>query len=73
MSGEFDLARSLFGRLQEWGDGVKLDASDRDGDGDDSDEEGKINLQNWPTVKGMYLPDSVNTFKAKADGRRCEF
>lgn len=51
---------------------MKFDTSDRDGGGDDSDEEGTINLQDWPTVKGMYLPDSVNTFKAKADGRRCE-
>lgn len=51
---------------------MKFDASDRDGSGDDSDEEGTINLQDWPVVKGMYMPDSVNTFEAKADGRRCE-
>lgn len=57
---------------QEWGDGVKFDASDRDGS---EDGEGMINLQDWPTVKGMYMPDSVNTFKGKTGdsyGKRCE-
>jgi len=58
---------------KEWGNGVLMDASDRDGaDDEDPDEKGRINLQEWPTVKGMYMPDTVKTFKAKADGGRCE-
>ena len=48
-------------RIQEWGNGVKFDASDKD------DE---INLQDWPQVKGMYMPDSIKTFMT--GGRRCE-
>ena len=53
--------------LQEWGSGgLMFDASDRDG----ADEEGMINLQSWPSVKGMYMPDSITTFKAQ--GKRCE-
>eukprot|EP00904_Undaria_pinnatifida_P006682 jgi/Undpi1/3143/HiC_scaffold_15.g06517.m1 len=40
---------------KEWGNGVLFDASDKDG---------KINLQDWPTVKGMYMPDAITTFKA---------
>lgn len=47
--------------LQEWGSDLKLDASDDDG---------MINLQSWPTVKGMYMPDAITTFKR--DGTRCE-
>ena len=47
---------------QEWGNGVLFDASDKDG---------KINLQDWPTVKGMYMPDAITTFKA--GGARCEY
>jgi len=46
-----------------------LDVSDRDG----VDEEGAINLQSWPIVKGMYMPDAITTFKGKADGKRCKF
>ncbi|CAM9741422.1 unnamed protein product [Hapterophycus canaliculatus] len=49
---------------KEWGNGVKFDASDRDG---------MINLQDWPTVKGMYMPDSVKTFKGRtgdSEGKR---
>ena len=44
-----------------------FDASDKDGE----DEEGLINLQSWPSVKGMYMPDAITTFKA--NGQRCEF
>ena len=56
---------------QEWGNGVKFDASDEDGDEDESGDRGpQINLQDWPTVKGMYQPDAITTFKA--GGRRCE-
>ncbi|CAM9455187.1 unnamed protein product [Scytosiphon promiscuus] len=44
---------------KEWGSGLQLDASDQDG---------MINLQSWPTVKGMYMPDAITTFKA--DGTR---
>lgn len=51
---------------QEWGSDMTLDVSDRDG----ADEEGAINLQSWPTVRGMYMPDAITTFKAQ--GRRCE-
>ncbi|CAN0237761.1 unnamed protein product, partial [Laminaria digitata] len=40
--------------VQEWGNGMKFDASDKD----DS-----INFQDWPQVKGMYMPDSIKTFK----------
>lgn len=43
-----------------------LDVSDEDG----ADEEGMINLQSWPSVKGMYMPDAITTFKA--EGKRCE-
>ncbi|CAN0445071.1 unnamed protein product, partial [Hapterophycus canaliculatus] len=46
---------------QEWGNDLQLDASDKDG---------MINLQSWPTVKGMYMPDAITTFKA--NGNRCE-
>ncbi|CAM9455468.1 unnamed protein product, partial [Scytosiphon promiscuus] len=49
---------------KEWGNGVKFDASDRDD---------MINLQDWPMVKGMYMPDSVKTFKGKtgdSEGKR---
>lgn len=46
---------------QEWGDDMKFDASD---------EDGMINLQDWPTVRGMYMPDAITTFKT--GGRRCE-
>lgn len=37
---------------------------------DASDEDGEINLQNWPMVKGMYMPDAIKTFKA--GGTRCK-
>lgn len=50
--------------MQEWGNGVMMDGSDKDG---------KINLQDWPTVKGMYQPDAIATFKGLSDGKRCEF
>lgn len=40
---------------------MKFDASDKD------DE---INLQDWPQVKGMYMPDSIKTFKT--GGKQCE-
>lgn len=60
-----DNACKLFS--QEWGNGVKFDASDRDD---------MINLQDWPMVKGMYMPDSVKTFKGKtgsSEGNSCEY
>lgn len=47
--------------LQEWGNGLVFDASD---------EDDAINLQEWPTVKGMYQPDAIVTFKT--GGQRCE-
>lgn len=37
---------------------------------DASDEDGMINLQDWPTVKGMYMPDAITTFKT--GGKRCK-
>lgn len=39
---------------KEWGNGMMFDASDKDG---------MINLMDWPTVKGMYQPDAIATFK----------
>ncbi|CAM9744151.1 unnamed protein product, partial [Laminaria digitata] len=39
---------------KEWGNGIKFDASDKDG---------SINLQDWPQVMGMYMPDAITTFK----------
>ncbi|CBJ25800.1 alkaline phosphatase [Ectocarpus siliculosus] len=45
--------------FKEWGDDMKFDASD---------EDGMINLQEWPTVRGMYMPDAITTFKT--GGRR---
>ncbi|CAB1115103.1 unnamed protein product [Ectocarpus sp. CCAP 1310/34] len=45
--------------FKEWGDDMKFDASD---------EDGMINLQDWPTVRGMYMPDAITTFKT--GGRR---
>lgn len=36
---------------------------------DASDEDG-IDLRDWPMVKGMYMPDAIETFKA--GGKRCE-
>lgn len=61
--------RFLCPRAQEWGGDLLFDASNRDG----PDEEGAINLQSWPTVKGMYMPDAITTFKGIADGKRCKF
>lgn len=40
---------------------------------DASNEDDAINLQSWPTVKGMYMPDAITTFKGIADGKRCKF
>lgn len=40
---------------------------------DASDEDGEINLQDWPTVNGMYQPDAIATFSGMSDGKRCEF
>jgi DNA-binding beta-propeller fold protein YncE len=37
--------------------GNGLDASDRDGPGND----GRINIQTWP-IKGMYMPDSIASY-----------
>lgn len=39
---------------------------------DASDKDDGVNLQDWPTVKGMYQPDSIKTFKGLSDGKRCE-
>lgn len=51
---------------------MKFDASDEDGDEDESGDRGpQINLQDWPTVKGMYMPDTIVTFNT--GGRRCEY
>ena len=63
----FDLALNslrivLLFRVKQWGNGTKFDASDKD-DG--------INLQDWPTVKGMYMPDAIATFMT--GGTRCEY
>ncbi|CAM9565311.1 unnamed protein product [Pylaiella littoralis] len=46
---------------KEWGNGVMMDASD---------EDGEINLQDWPTVNGMYQPDAIATFSGMSDGKR---
>lgn len=51
---------ALFG-AQEWGSDLELDVSDKDE---------MINLQSWPSIKGMYMPDAITTFKA--GGKRCE-
>ncbi len=41
--------------MKDWkGQGLKLDASDKDG---------KINMQSWP-VFGLYMPDSIAAFEA---------
>lgn len=37
---------------------------------DASDKDDMINLQEWPTIKGMYMPDAIATYKV--DGRHCK-
>eukprot|EP00752_Nemacystus_decipiens_P017246 g15450.t1 len=39
---------------KEWGGDLLFDASN---------EDGMINLASWPQVKGMYMPDSITTYK----------
>eukprot|EP00903_Cladosiphon_okamuranus_P012016 g11282.t1 len=42
---------------KDWGsDDLMFDASDKDD---------MINLQSWPQVKGMYMPDAITTFKTQ--------
>jgi DNA-binding beta-propeller fold protein YncE len=41
--------------------GNELDVSNRDFNIDPANEDGRINIRNWP-VKGMYMPDAITSY-----------